>query len=172
MYGKSEIIAMLRDSGTAFDVVEHEAVFTMEGMDRLGLPFAQDVVKNLFVRDDKKRSYYLVVMPEDKPCNMKALRRSLGSRPLRFASEEDLASILGLIPGAVTPFGLLNDADRKTTLVVDAALSERERVGIHPNDNTATVHVPLDDVLGIVKAHGNPVVVVDLEDASVDSAGS
>ena len=75
-----------------------EAVFTMEAMDALSLPFANVVVKNLFLRDDKKRNYYLVVMPEDKPANLKALRAALGARPLRFASEEDFSFFLLGLP--------------------------------------------------------------------------
>lgn len=86
-FGKEEVCAYLDSRGVVYDRVDHEAVFTMEAMDALSLPFANVVVKNLFLRDDKKRNYYLVVMPEDKPANLKALRAALGARPLRFASE-------------------------------------------------------------------------------------
>lgn len=83
--GKDDVVRFLREGGYEFDIVEHGAVFTMEGMEALGLPFAQDVVKNLFLRDDKKRNYYLVVMPEDKPANLKELRAARGaSFALRF----------------------------------------------------------------------------------------
>lgn len=74
-FGKEEVCAYLDSRGVVYDRVDHEAVFTMEAMDALSLPFANVVVKNLFLRDDKKRNYYLVVMPEDKPANLKALRR-------------------------------------------------------------------------------------------------
>ena len=101
-FGKEKRCAYLDSRGVAYDRVDHEAVFTMEAMDALHLP-ANAVVKNLFLRDDKKRNCYLVVMPEDKPANLKALRTALGARPLRFASEEDLQGILGLRGGAVSP---------------------------------------------------------------------
>ena len=94
-FGKEEVCAYLDERGVAYDRVDHEAVFTMGAMDALELPFANAVVKNLFLRDDKKRNYYLVVMPDDKPANLKALRAALGARPLRFASEEDLHGMLG-----------------------------------------------------------------------------
>lgn len=71
-FGKEEVCAYLDSRGVVYDRVDHEAVFTMEAMDALSLPFANVVVKNLFLRDDKKRNYYLVVMPEDKPANLKA----------------------------------------------------------------------------------------------------
>lgn len=162
MYGKNEIVELLRHAGVPFDMEEHEAVYTMEGMQALELPFASDVVKNLFVRDDKKRAYYLVSMPEDRPCNMKALRAELGSRPLRFASEDDLDSILGIKPGAVSPFGILNDEERRVTFVVDRDVLERGHLGIHPNDNTATLRIAYDDLAAIVRDHGNDIAIVDL----------
>lgn len=99
--GKAEVLQYLDDQEVFYQKVEHEPVFTMEGMEQLNLPFAAEVVKNLFLRDDKKRAYYLVVMPEDKPANLKALRAMLESRPLRFASADDLEAILGLRAGAV-----------------------------------------------------------------------
>ena len=78
--GKTEVLQYLDDQGVSYRKVEHEPVFTMGGMEQLNLPFAAEVVKNLFLRDDKKRAYYLVVMPEDKPANLKALRATLESR--------------------------------------------------------------------------------------------
>ncbi|NHM13528.1 prolyl-tRNA synthetase associated domain-containing protein [Xiamenia xianingshaonis] len=161
-YGKAEVTALLDERGVAYEKVEHEAVFTMEGMDALGLPFADEVVKNLFLRDDKKRAYYLVTMVEDKPANLKALRRTIESRPLRFASEDDLNAILGLRGGAVSPFGVLNDVEHKTEVVFDKALRSYSGLGVHPNDNTATLHVPLDDVLALLEDFGVPYRFVDM----------
>lgn len=161
-YGKREVIAFLEERGVAFELAEHEAVYTMEGMAALKLPFAHEVVKNLFLRDDKKRAYYLVVMPEDKPANLKALRTELGSRPLKFASEEDLDAILGLKPGAVSPFGVLNDKDRRVTVVLDEELRSYVGLGVHPNDNTATLHVGLTDLSSILEGHGNKVLFASM----------
>ena len=90
--GKNEVLQYLDEQGVSYQKVEHEPVFTMEGMEQLNLPFAAEVVKNLFLRDDKRRAYYLVVMPEDKPANLKALRATLESRPLRFASRSCAAT--------------------------------------------------------------------------------
>ena len=87
-FGKEEVCAYLDERGVAYDRVDHEAVFTMGAMDALELPFANAVVKNLFLRDDKKRNYYLVVMPEDKPANLKALRAALGARPRKRTCTE------------------------------------------------------------------------------------
>lgn len=163
MFGKEEVCAYLDERGVCYERVDHEAVFTMEGMAALRLPFADEVVKNLFLRDDKKRNYYLVVMPEDKPANLKALRRTLGARPLRFASEDDLAAILGVRAGAVTPFGVLNDAEGKVQVVFDEDLRDQAAVGIHPNDNTATLRMPLPDLLALFDDRAVPYRFVPME---------
>ena len=154
--GKDEVIALLDERGVAYERVDHEAVFTMEAMDALNLPFANEVVKNLFLRDDKKRNYYLVVMVEDKPANIKALRATLEARPLRFASEDDLAKYLGLRGGAVSPFGALNDPEGIVQVVLDEDLRSYAGLGVHPNDNTATLHVPLDALLELFDDRGIP----------------
>lgn len=161
--GKAEVLQYLDDQGISYEKVEHEPVFTMEGMEALQLPFAAEVVKNLFLRDDKKRNYYLVVMPEDKPANLKALRATLESRPLKFASGEDLEAILGLFAGAVSPLGVLNDDERRVQVVLDEELRSYSGLGIHPNDNTATLHVALADVLALFDAHGTPYRFVPME---------
>ena len=161
--GKTEVLQYLDDQEVFYQKVEHEPVFTMEGMEQLNLPFASEVVKNLFLRDDKKRAYYLVVMPEDKPANLKALRAMLESRPLRFASSDDLEAILGLRAGAVSPLGVLNDDERRVQVVLDEELCSYAGLGIHPNDNTATLHVPLPDVLALLDAHGTPYRFVPME---------
>ena len=162
-FGKEEVCAYLDERGVAYDRVDHEAVFTMGAMDALELPFANAVVKNLFLRDDKKRNYYLVVMPDDKPANLKALRAALGARPLRFASEEDLHGMLGLRGGAVSPFGVLNDEEGKVQVVFDEVLRDWPAVGVHPNDNTATLRVPLSDLLALFQDRAVPYRFVDMD---------
>ena len=147
--GKEEVIAFLCDGGYEFKMVEHEAVFTMEGMEALNLSFGEEVVKNLF-------------MPEDKPANLKELRTKLEARPLRFASEEDLVQYLGLRGGAVSPFGVLNDEEALVQVVFDEELRTYKGLGVHPNDNTATLHVALGDMVRIVEEHGNAFRFVEL----------
>lgn len=161
-FTKAEVLEFLDARGINYQHVEHEAVFTMETMAALHLPFEHEIVKNLFLRDDKKRNYYLVVMVGDKPCNLKALRQLLESRPLKFASSEDLESYLGLFGGEVSPFGILNDEQACVQVVFDEELKNYSGLGVHPNDNTATVHIALDDLVAIIEEHGNPVRFVDL----------
>ena len=81
---------------------------------------------------------------------------------MRFASEEDLETLLGLRSGAVSPFGVLNDEERRVQVVFDEELRSYRGLGAHPNDNTATLHVPLQAVVEMIENHGNPVVFVAL----------
>lgn len=153
-YRREEVLRYLDDRGIAYERVDHEAVSTMEGAEGLDLPFAADVAKNLFLRDDKKRNYYLIMMSQDKPLDFEALRQALGPRRLGFASEDDLAQILGLHPGEVSPFGILNDEERRTKVVIDDGLRSHRALGVHPNDNTATLLVPLDALVAMFEEHG------------------
>ena len=91
----------------------------MEELAQVTLPYPDRDAKNLFVRDDKRRNYYLITVRGDKRVNLKEFRRRQGTKPLTFASPEELQAILGLIPGAVTPFGLLNDEECRVHFYID-----------------------------------------------------
>lgn len=152
----------LKSTGFEFEVTEHPAVYTIEEMEALGLDPENEVPKNLFVRDDKKKRYFLIVLQKHKTANLKDIRVKLSSRPLSFASDEDLSSILGLEKGAVTPFGVLNDDNRAVEVIFDKDIVAFKRVGVHPNDNTATVWLQPDDLLAVIKMHGNEVTITEL----------
>lgn len=148
-YGQEEVLTLLRSWGIPFTEFHHQPVYTIDEMLALDMPDPEHIAKNLFLRDDKKRQYYLVVCREDRKVDLKALRTVIGSRPLSMASEVDLESYLGLKKGAVTPFGLLNHEGKKVDLVIDSFFRD-SRMGIHPNDNTCTVWVSTEDVLSLV----------------------
>ena len=158
---KPETYDYLTNKGISYEVTEHAAVFNMEELDEIELPYPDSDAKNLFVRDDKKRNYYLITVKGDKRVNLKEFRKAHGLRNLSFASAEELMSIIKLIPGAVTPLGLLNDEDRKVTLYLDSAFSDG-LIGIHPNDNTATVWFRGLDLVKMIEDHGNIVNIVDI----------
>ena len=153
MYKKQEVYALLNERGIEYEAIEHEAVYNMEEADALELPHREAGTKNLFIRDDKKRNYYVVCIPEHDRLDLKALREKLESRPLKFARDDELMDLMGLIPGQVTPFGTLNDTEHKVKVLI----SEYFRGGLmdaHPNDNTATIILKADDVVGVLKSFG------------------
>ena len=159
--GKEEIYAYLTAKGISYEVTDHEAVFNMDEIRAVALPYPQWDAKNLFIRDDKKQHYYLISVKGDKRVDLKAFRKAQGLRPLSFASPDDLRAILQLTPGAVTPLGLLNDRERRVHLYVDADFKDH-LIGVHPNDNTATVWLSADDLLSLIAAHGNEAEFVDV----------
>lgn len=145
------------------EITEHKAVYNMSEASGLELSYPEAGAKNLFLRDDKKQHYYLVTVKGDKKVDLKAFRYKNQTRPLSFATEEELTAILGLYAGAVSPFGLLNDTTRKVCLFIDEAfLEEPALIGVHPNENTATVWMKTRDLIKIVEEHGNRVQVVKM----------
>ncbi len=161
MYKKQEVYALLNERGIEYEAIEHAAVYNMEEAAALELPHREAGTKNLFIRDDKKRSYYVVSIPEHDRLDLKGLREKLGSRPLKFAQDNELMDLMGLIPGQVTPFGTLNDTEHKVKVLI----SDYFRGGLmdaHPNDNTATIILKADDVVEVLKSFGVDISYIKL----------
>ena len=148
-YDMEAVLALLRDMGIGFEEMHHAPVFTIDEMLALDMPDPEHIAKNLFLRDDKKRDYHLVVSREDRKVDLKALRDVLGSRPLSMASESDLWEFLRLRKGSVTPFGVLNDPGRRVTVTIDSYFRDSV-MGIHPNDNTCTVWIASSDLVSVI----------------------
>ena len=159
---KREIYDLLAARGIDFEVTEHAAVFNMAEMAEVRLPYPESDAKNLFVRDDKKRNYYLITVRGDRRVDLKAFRLRHGTRPLSFASDSALLDMLGLIPGAVTPLGLLNDLGRRVSFWLDSSfLDSPGLIGVHPNDNTATVWLKTADLLRLLREHGTQIALFE-----------
>ena len=130
----------------------------MAELSNIEIPYPEYDAKNLFVRDDKKRNYYLITVKGNKRVNLKEFRKNNNTRPLSFASADDLMEIMGLILGALTPLGLLNDTECKVTLFLDNDfIGDLGLIGVHPNDNTATVWIKANDLVTLIQQHGNTV---------------
>lgn len=162
MFKKEEVIELLKNKNIAFDIIEHEAVFTMEDMDNLNLGEKGTEVKNLFLRDEKGKNHFLIVAREDAIIDLKALKDKINSTRLSFASEERLQKYLGLTKGSVSPFGILNNEDKDVKVFLDSNVKDEARIAVHPNDNTATVYISTKDVENIIKEHGNSVEYITL----------
>src|SRR5699024_7740708 len=126
-------------------------------------PYPEVNAKNLFVRDDKKRNYYLISVKGDKRVELKEFRNQNNTRSLSFASENDLMNIMNLIPGSVTPLGILNDKELKVQFYIDKDfMNDSHLIGVHPNDNTATIWLKVEDLIAVIKEHGNQVYIVEI----------
>lgn len=162
---KQQIYDYLQENSIWHEITEHKAVYNMAELAEVPCPYPEADAKNLFVRDDKKQNYYLITVKGEKRVNLKAFRKAQGTRNLSFASAEDLMERLGLIPGAVTPLGVLNDETRSVKVFLDQDfLQEPRLVGVHPNENTATVWLKTEDLIRIIREHGNEVVTFMCEE--------
>lgn len=158
---KQETYQYLKDHNIPFEITEHRAVYNMEELDSINLPYPEGDAKNLFVRDDKKKNYYLITVKGDKRVNLKDFWKAHGLRPLSFASPEDLKKYMDLTPGAVTPLGLLNVEGAPITMYLDAEFKD-SIIGIHPNENTATVWLQGDDLVELLRENGCEVEIVEI----------
>ena len=134
----------------------------MDELDDIDLPYKEFDAKNLFVRDDKKNNYYLITVKGDKRVDLKEFRKKYHTKHLSFAKKEELLSILNLTSGSVSPLGLLNDKEKKTIFFIDNYFEDNSLIGIHPNDNTATIWLKAKDLITIIEEHGNQVSRVDI----------
>ena len=157
---KQEIYNYLKEKNISYEVTNHKAVYNMEEASEIDIPYPNQDAKNLFVRDDKKKNYYLITVKGNKRLDLKEFSLKNNTRRLSFASKEDLMKIMKLIPGAVTPFGILNDKDNIVKFYLDKEfLEEPKLLGVHPNDNTATIWIKTDDLINIIKDNGNEVKI-------------
>lgn len=160
---KQEVFDFVAKLGIWHEVTEHEAVFSMEEAVSVELPYPERDAKNLFVRDDKKRNYYLITVCGPKRVQLKEFQKAQGTRRLSFASAGDLKEMLDVLPGSVSPLGLLNNEACNVKLFLDGEFVRGSGIiGIHPNENTATIWLKAEDLMKMIIRHGNKVQVVEL----------
>jgi len=134
----------------------HQAVYTVDEASKFyaGIPGLH--CKNLFLKDSKRKTYYLISLPFDKKIPLKEMRKVVGAKKLTFASPEELQLILGLEPGSVTPFGLVNaPPDAKIEFALDSEIAKADFVCFHPNVNTETLSIPKESFQKILKCFSN-----------------
>lgn len=159
---RQKVIDFIKNENIAYEMTEHEAVYTMEDMERLGLYDLGTVCKNLFIRDAKGKRHFLVVAHNDTRIDLKALGVTIEAGKVSFASAERLEKYLGVTAGCVSPFGVLNDAEHSVTVVFDKKLVGCPRLGVHPNEHTATLWLSFDDLAAAIKKLGNEIIIAEL----------
>jgi len=156
-----QLLDRLAELGIACRTVSHPPVFTVEEAKALRGKLPGGHVKNLFLRD-KKGAMWLVVAEEDRRIDLKALAARIGAGKVSFASAERLMAHLGVVPGAVTPFGLINDRGHEVRVVIDAGLLAHDPVNVHPLTNERTTAIAPKDLLRFIEACGHRAEVMDL----------
>ena len=160
------VYAALDALGITYDRHEHPAVFTAEDASKFWDPIPGTQCKNLFLRNKKGDRHYLVVVEISKRVDLKDLVTVVGDDRLSFGSPERLLAALGVTPGSVSPFGLLNDGAGSVRVLLDEDLRGAERLIFHPNINTASVVVSWADLERFLATRQNSVRIVSLRDVS------
>lgn len=170
LYGRSvevmalteqELLDLLEQHQINYIVRQHEPIYTVAEGVALGLEGSEAAVKSLLLTDDKRTSFYLLVLPLDKQLDLKQLRVQLGSRRLTMASPAELHQLLGLEPGSVTPLGLLADSEHKVQTYFDATLRE-STIAIPLLSNTTTLWLPCCKLVQLLEDKGHGISYLEL----------
>lgn len=154
---EASVVARLRELGIEHTRHEHPAAATVEEAETHWADIDATHCKNLFLRNQKGNRHYLVVLTASKKADLKGVADQIGDGKLSFASAERLMRHLGLTPGSVSPFGLINDRAHAVRVVLDRDLRAATRLSFHPNINTVTFTVAAPDFARFLDACGNPV---------------
>lgn len=158
---EAALFARLSQLGIATRTVEHPPVFTVEEAKRLRGALPGGHCKSLFLRN-KKGGMWLVVTLEDRPIDLKKLGERIGAGRVSFASAERLMAHLGVVPGAVTPFAVLNDRAKLVKVVLDAAMLRYSPLNYHPLRNDRTTAIGPQDLIRFLEAEGHPPWILDI----------
>ncbi len=158
---RQKVYDKLQDLGIDFEVFEHPPLDTIE----IALKYWKDIdsyhCKNLFFRNHKGKKHYLVIIKDTTPFNIRSLEQKLKQGKLTFASEKRLTKYLGVKPGSVTPFGLINDKEKHVHIFLDEQLKNADRISFHPLDNTASLVLKYSDFVKYLNSMGNTYEFID-----------
>jgi Ala-tRNA(Pro) deacylase len=154
---EAPVVARLAELGIAYTRHEHPPVPTVEEAEKYWSAIDATHCKNLFLRNQKGNRHYLVIVGHAKKVDLRKTADQIGDGKLSFGSPERLLKYLGLTPGSVSPFGLINDSDHSVRVVLDRDLKSAERLSFHPNINTVTLTVSTADFVRFLDACGNSV---------------
>ena len=157
-----ELLERLDALGIKSETIEHEPVFTVAESKPVKARIPGAHSKNLFVKDKKGR-FFLISAKDETPIDLKRTHEAIGaSGRLSFGSAEQLKALLGVEPGSVTAFAVVNDTERKVTMVLDANLMEHERVNFHPLVNSMTTGVSREDLVKFLRATDHDPLILKL----------
>ncbi|MBT5434802.1 MAG: prolyl-tRNA synthetase associated domain-containing protein [Alphaproteobacteria bacterium] len=159
---EQDLLTRLDALGIEHTTHRHPAVFTVEEARAHCSHLPGCHCKNLFLKD-KKGLLWLVVARADAPIAMKQLDKQIGSARLSFGKPDLLMEVLGVIPGAVTPFALINDKQQRVNVVLDEAMMASDLVNYHPLTNEATTALTPDTLLAFIRACGHEPAIVRVD---------
>jgi Ala-tRNA(Pro) deacylase len=155
--GEEAVYQRLADLWIPYERHEHPPLPTVEEAEKHWTGISATHCKNLFLRNQKGNRHYLVILPHLKNVELRVVADQIGDGKLSFASPERLAKYLGVAPGSVSPFGLINDEERAVRVVLDRDLKSADRLSFHPNINTRTLVISAADFQKFLSATGHVV---------------
>lgn len=159
---EGKVYQVLNGLGIPYTRHEHPPVFTVEQAKQHWTDLSGAHCKNLFLRNKKGNRHYLVILLTSKQADLRLLNAKLNEDRLSFGSAERLEKYLGLTPGSVSPFGLINDRRKEVIVIVDRDLKQTDQVNFHPNINTVTLGIKTADFERFLASTGNEVRFFDL----------
>lgn len=153
--GPEELYRLLDSLQIPYEYLEHPPVATVDEAMKYWSDIDSGHCKNIFFRNHKGDRHYLVILYYNSKLNIKELEQKLHQGKLSFASDRRLMQYLGLTPGSVSPFGLINDVTRHVHLFIDRTLMDHERLSFHPNTNTASLIIPREGLFRFLEHTGN-----------------
>ncbi|MEE4260571.1 MAG: prolyl-tRNA synthetase associated domain-containing protein [Bacteroidales bacterium] len=158
---RKKVLNKLIDLEIGCEIFEHPPLDTID----IALEYWKDIdamhCKNLFFRNHKGNRHYLVIIKDTTPFNIRSLEQKLKQGKLTFGSEKRLMKYLGVKPGSVSPFGLINDIDHHVHLFLDQQLQSAKKISFHPNDNTASLVLSYPDFIKYLNHIGNTYDFID-----------
>ncbi len=158
----ADIYQYLDDHDIRYERHDHPPVFTVEDVNRLVPPLPAAKTKNLFLRDGKGKRHFLVIVGAEKSVDLKALKGVLDASRLSFGSPERLMKYLGITPGSVSVFAIVNDTDKAVEVVLDESLWKSDAFQFHPLINTSTLVISQDNLGRFLEATGHKVRILDI----------
>jgi Ala-tRNA(Pro) deacylase len=153
--GQTELYSLLEKLDIQYEYHEHPPLATIEDAKIHWADYNSGRCKNIFFRNHKGDKHYLVILEHLQQLNIRDLEKRLKQGKLSFASDQRLKKYLGVEPGSVSPFGLINDTEKHVHLFIDEKLRESERLTFHPNINTASLVISTEDFIKFLGHTGN-----------------
>jgi Ala-tRNA(Pro) deacylase len=163
-----ELLALLEKQGIAYGLQEHPAFFTVAESKAFDDRIPGAHCRNLFLRDDKKTRLFLVSLRNATALDLKKLAAALGVKRVSFGSPDLLWEYLGVKPGSVCPYAILNDHDRAVTLVLEKGMLDEDLVNFHPLINTMTISVKPADLMKLLDSQGIVPISLDMTGLAPD----
>ena len=163
---KSDLFELLRAKGLDFQIHNHEPLYTVEDSEKFRGKIKGSHTKNLFLKNKKNR-FFLFSCDEKATVDLKLFSKSIDAKNLSFANERYLDKYLGIKPGSVSPFALLNDKNKEVNFYLDQKLYESEIINFHPLINTTTISIKMNDFINFILENEIKINIFSLNNYSI-----